>query len=186
MGFSQREKIFLIGAAVVSLLGWFLLCSPKWREASRLKQELQLMTQRTEGAKGVIEAAEQLKRELDAARLKVRYLDEKILPRRDFTRILEQLAEPTREHKIRIISMKPMEEAKANPDSLYQNLPIEMEIRCRYLDLGRYLEDLKDQPLLLNVETLQIRSEEKEAPILSVHMVLTAYMWRIPGKGKES
>jgi len=186
MGFSQREKIFLIAALILSLLGWFLLCSPKWQEASRLKRDLRLMTERTEGAKGVIEAAEHLKRELEAARLKLRYLDEKILSRRDLTRILEQLAEPTKEHHIRIISMRPMEQEKANPDSLYQSLPIEMEIRCRYIDLGRYLEDLKGRPLLLNVESLRIRPEEKEAPILSVHIILTAYVWRIPGKGKES
>ena len=179
MGFSQREKIFLITAAILSLLGWFSLCSPKWQEASRLKRDLALMTQRTEGARGVIEAAERLRGQLEGARVKLRYLDEKILSRRDFTRILEQLAEATRERNIRIISMKPREEAKANPDSLCESLPIEMEIRGRYIDLGRYLEDLKDRPLLLNVESLQIRPDEKEAPILSVHMVLTAYMWRI-------
>ena len=186
MGFSQREKIFLIAAAILSLLGWFFLCSPKWQEASRLKHDLKLMTQRTEGAKQVIEATERLKKESEVSSVKLSYLDEKILMRRNLTRILKQLAEPTEKHNIRIISMKPTEEEKANPDSLYQSLPIEMEMRCRYVDLGRYLEDLKNRPLLLNVENLQIRREEKEAPILSVHLVLTAYMWQIPGKGKES
>jgi len=178
MGFSRQERFFLAAAAILSLLGWVFLCSPKWQEASRLKRELAIITQRTEGAGGTIEAAERLKKELEIAQMKVRHLDEKILSRRNLTRILEQLADSTREHHIRIVSMKPMEEEKSNPDSLYRPLPIEMEIRCRYLDLGRYLEDLREGPLLLHVQSLQIRADEKEPPTLAVHLVLTAYTWR--------
>ena len=178
MGFSRQERIFLAAAAILSLLGWVFLCSPKWQEASRLKHELALMTQKTEGAKGTIGAAERLRTELEYAQIKVRHLDERILVRRDLTRILEQLAESTREHNIRIISMRPVEEEKPNRDSICQPLPIEMEIHCRYVDLGRYLEDLRKRPLLLNVEGLQMRPDAKEPPNLVVHMVLTAYMWR--------
>jgi len=178
MGFSRQERVFLAAAAIFSLLGWVFLCSPKWQEASRLKRELATITQRTEGARGTIEATEGLRRELEVAQIKVRRLDEKILPRRNFSRILEQLAESTKQHNIRIVSMKPMEEERPNPDALYQPLPIEMEIRCRYLDLGRYLEDLGNRPLLFHVQSLHIRADEKESPTLAVHLVLTAYAWR--------
>ncbi|MDH7499520.1 MAG: type 4a pilus biogenesis protein PilO, partial [candidate division NC10 bacterium] len=136
------------------------------------------------GARGTIEAADRLRRELEVAQIKARRLDEKILSRRNFTRILEQLAESTREYNIRIVSMKPMEEERPNPDAPYQPLPIEMDIRCRYLDLGRYLEDLGNRPLLLHVESLQIRADEKESPTLAVHLVLTAYAWR--GRERKS
>jgi hypothetical protein len=53
------------------------------------------------------------------------------------------------------------------------------------LDLGRYLEDLKDRPFLLNVKSLEMRLDEKEPPFLSVHLILAAYRWRSAERVKE-
>jgi Tfp pilus assembly protein PilO len=186
MGFSKREKIFLVAILALSLMGWLLLCRPRMQEASHLKAELAHMTRRAEGARGTIQASERLKRELDAAQTRLQYLEAKVPSHRNFSSILAQLAEPARRHHIRILSTKPVEGGKEGPESLYQTLPIEVEIRCRYLDFGQYLEDLHGRPLLLNVESLQIRRAEKESPTLSVHMVLNSYIWRAREEGKES
>jgi len=180
MGFSRREKIFLVGALILSLVGWFFLCAPQWREVSRLKRDLAGLTRSTEESRQQIEAAERLKQDLQATQAKINDLERRILPRRDLTHVLEQLAERTKDYNIRIISMKPKpaDEEKANPDLPYLSLPIEIEMRCRYLDLGRYLEALRAQPLLFNMESLLIQPEGKGSSRLVVQMVLTAYMWR--------
>lgn len=178
MGLSRQEKIFLIAAGLISLLVWFLLVSPQLKEASRLKGEMEVMSHRTKEARDAVQAAERIKAELEANRAKIDHLDHQILPRRDLTRILGQLTSPAREHRIQIISMKPVEGNTSNPGTPYQGVPIEIEIRCRYLDLGRYLEDLQSQSLLFTVESLQITSEGRGSSLLYGHMVLSAYIWR--------
>lgn len=184
MGFSKRERIFVISALAFSLLGWLFLCRPQWQQASRLKAELGQMSQSMQGARGAVETSGRLKAELEAAHRKLRYLDEKILSRRNLTRILAQLAKPAGQHRIQIVSMKPTEMKNRNPDSLYETLPIEVEIRCRYLDLGRYLEDLQAGPFLLNVKSFEMKPAEKDVPTLSVHLILNSYIWSGRDEGK--
>jgi Tfp pilus assembly protein PilO len=57
----------------------------------------------------------------------------------------------------------------------YEQLFIEMNIRCSYQDLGLYLEGLGGLPGLVNIDGFQAVRDHGNFPKLQVKLMLTAY-----------
>lgn len=176
MGLKFREKVTW-GLVILALpLVWFLMVFPKKEEASRIKGELTSLAKKADEAKILLAQAKILKQEATSAKEKVAFLEDRVLVKKDVSRVLRELSQDLQRHNIRILSMKPLGENPSPPGTLYQRLPVEIQVQGRYIDLGKYLEGIKERSLLFTVDSLHL--EKGEDPNLSVRLVLVAYMWR--------
>ncbi len=176
IGLRLREKV-IWGLVIMALpLVWFLIVFPKKEEASRIKGELSSLAKRANEAKMLLAQAEMLKQEAALAKEKVAFLEARVLVKKDVSRVLRELSQDLQRHNLRILSMKPLGENPPPPTTPYHRLPVEIQVQGRYIDLGKYLEEIKERSLLFTVDSLHL--EKGEDPNLSARLVLVAYMWR--------
>jgi len=179
MGMSVRERVVLVLLGILLVVMWTALVMPEQERARRATRELtQLETQirSSESAMGVLISTE---REIRDGKERLQQLQERILGVKDLRRILTLIARETHELGIKVVSMRPMEERATSSDVPTRQLPIELELQGRFLDLSRYLEGLQTGPVLLTLEGVQLTRVDKGSR-LAMRVVAVVHV-RPPG-----
>lgn len=176
--FSKKEIVGVAGALVLMASSWFLFVKPEREKATGLEKELQALRRQSEEANRTLSEMEQAKRALVKTREQAALLDRRILKERDISRILGQLSQEAQRFGVRILSIKPVEETAQDPRALLKRLPVEVELKGRYLELGRFLEALANGPLLFTFEGLRLKRDGKESATLTLKAVAVAYAWQ--------
>ena len=102
-------------------------------------------------------------------------LQESILGAKDLRRILTLIARETHELGIKVVSMRPLEERPTSGEVPTRQLPIELELQGRFLDLSRYLEGLQTGPVLLTLEGVQLTRVDKGS-LLAMRVVAVVHV----------
>lgn len=179
--FSKREIIGIVGALALMAAFWFLFVKPEREKARGLERELQVLRRQSEEANRTLSEMEEIKRALMKTREQAASLEQRFLKEQDISRILAQLSQEAQHFGVRILSIKPMEETASNPRALLKRLPVEVELKGRYLDLGRFLEALANGPLLFTFEGLRLKRDGKDSATLTLKAVAVAYAWQKEG-----
>ena len=176
MSLSRREQAALLVVGVLLVAAWFLVVAPERERGRRLAQDLAKLETQARTAERAVEAIGAAEREVREGQERLRRVQERILGAKDLRRILTALSRDTRTLGVRIVSMRPLAERAASGDVPTRQLPVELEIRGGYLDLGRYLEGLQAAPVLFTVEGLQMTRADKEGVRLAMRMVAVAHV----------
>ena len=176
MSLSRREQAALLVVGVLLVAAWFLAVAPERERGRRLAQDLAKLETQARTAERAVGAIGATEREVREGRERLRRVQERILGAKDLGRILTALSRETRMLGVRIVSMRPLAERAASGDVPTRQLPVELEIRGGFLDLGRYLEGLQAAPVLFTVEGLQMTRADKEGVRLAMRMVAVAHV----------
>lgn len=178
MGFTRREQVILGGLLVVAGLLWFVLLQPMANERVRLTKEAERLIQESQNLQKALmraqdrkEAAENLRRRLEAIRAR-------LLSSNNVSRLLAEISRPGQGLGVRIVSVTP--KATPGPTSERQ-IPVQLVLEGTYLELGRYLEALLKGPVLLTVSDLQVRSVKPGNPRLRMQLTLNAWIREASG-----
>lgn len=119
-----------------------------------------------------------LEREEKSVKERLTYLEDKFPIERQIPLVVQQLAREGERYNIDFISIKPRAapSSPTKPQAIYTELPIVMNIRGAYQDLGEYLERIRNLPRLITTDRILIRSKEKMLPDLEVELLVTAYL----------
>ena len=176
--FSKGEIVGSAGAVILIASSWFLFVKPEREKAAHLERELNALAKQSEEVNRTLSEMEEIKRALMKTRERTVLLDRRILKERDISRILGQLSQEAQRFGVRILSIKPVDETAQDPRALLKRLPVEVELRGRYLELGRFLEVLANGPLLFTFEGLRLKRDGKDSATLTLKAVAVAYAWR--------
>jgi len=176
MNLSLREQVTLLVVGVLLVAAWILAVAPERERGRRLAQDLAKLETQARGAERAVEAIGATEREVREGQERLRWVQERILGAKNLGRILTALSRETRMLGVRIVSMRPLAERAASGDVPTRQLPVELEIHGRFLDLGRYLEGLQTAPFLFTVERVQVTRADKEGSRLAMRMVAVAHV----------
>ena len=105
---------------------------------------------------------------------------EKIISEEKITQILEYISRVANERKVKIMRIVPLRSpgkpVKGASDTKYSSLLITLEISSGYHQLGRFINDLENADVFLEVDELQIRSDAKYYPEQQVSLALKTYV----------
>jgi Tfp pilus assembly protein PilO len=94
--------------------------------------------------------------------------------------LLEDIADIANKHKVTILQMKPVKEtvgaAKGAATAAQAGLLINMELACDYHNLGYFLNDLENGDVIFSVQSMKIKSKEKDYLKQAVSLVLKTYV----------
>lgn len=176
--FSKREIVGILGALVFIASSWFLFVKPEREKAVELEKELHALDRQSEEMNRTLSEMDKIKRALMKTREQATLLEQRILKEGDISRILGQLSQEAQRFGVRILSIKPVDEKTQDPRVLLKRLPVEVELRGRYLELGRFLEAFANGPLLFTFEGLRLRRDGQDSATLTLNGVAVAYAWR--------
>jgi len=97
--------------------------------------------------------------------------------------LLNALAQVANKANINYVSIntKPLEAGDQQGKLMYNRLPIEIKLRCRYRNLGEYLANLREMPRLVKVESLKIFRNKDILP--NVEVTLNVYTYVLTNEG---
>lgn len=154
---SPKVQIVIIAAVPVVLIALFifLFYLPKNKEIKsldlkigKLNQEIESSQEKTKILKQLIEENKQLK--LKLARLKEQLPEEK-----EVSELLKQISESGLQSGLEILLWKP-EARKTNPEKLYVEIPVSVEVSTGYHNLGLFFSHISRLPRLVNISDLNL------------------------------
>lgn len=175
MGISLREQVAVLVVGVALVAAWILAVLPERERAQRVTREFAQLEGHVRSAERSFEVMAATQRDVREGQERLRQVEERILGARDLARILTLLSRETQELGIQIVSMRPLQERAASRDVPTRQLPVELELQGRFLDLGRYLEGLQAAPLLFTIEGVRITRADKGTR-LAMRMTAVAHI----------
>ncbi|MBL7069566.1 MAG: type 4a pilus biogenesis protein PilO [Candidatus Omnitrophica bacterium] len=181
---NKNQKIIFLMAFIVIvgiIVLWIFIYNPARNKMKRLKEELAFIESEIKKIEMISGGTEKLDIAYEKFYKKFAEL-ERLIPVEEKT-TLSELSSTANEMNIEVLSTKP---GKIRPAKLsiemgkkrIMAMPISMNIRCNYVNLGEYLNTLRNElPTLISVDDVNIISPKREgATQLNVALTVTLYM----------
>ena len=105
---------------------------------------------------------------------------ERIISEEKITQILEYISQVANLRQVKIMRIIPLRSSekpvKTTPETKYSPLLITLEISSGYHQLGRFINDLENADVFLEVDELQIKSDVRYYPQQQASLVLKTYV----------
>jgi Tfp pilus assembly protein PilO len=175
MRMSVGERVALLLAGILLVSAWILIVAPERERARHAARELAQLDAQILSAEQVMRTLVSTEREIREGKERLQRLQGRLLGTRNLERILIVLSRNAEELGVKIVSMRPLGERAPSASVPTRQFPVEMELRGRFLDLGRYLEGLRAAPLLLTVEGVRLTRADTDSR-LALRMVAVTHI----------
>ncbi len=99
-----------------------------------------------------------------------------LLERRDVSAFIESINRMADESGVSLASVTPMSLEKLERG--YIKIPIQIELKCRYHHIGRFVSRIESSPVFIKIESLRIQKQSEgteEEDSLSISMILNGF-----------
>lgn len=175
----KQAAIFVTLLAVVLLVGYlnFFLIPQTASAVAALKGAAKLGRE-VAVARADIARTPALRKDLDAYSAKIeRYV--KMLPvEAEVPAFLESLSAMARDANVKIVAIAPVpgKETESPRGRIYQEMPIQINARSGYHELGRFLANLENSDRFMKVVDIEIRSDKASPKRHDVDLLLLTYV----------
>lgn len=106
---------------------------------------------------------------------------EKIIKEEKITKVLEDIAKIANKHQVKIMQMQPLRPSLAKPASAipttkFSPLFITLNISCGYHQLGKFINDVENATVFMEVYELQIRQDSINYLNQQIKLTLKTYV----------
>ncbi|OGX18543.1 MAG: hypothetical protein A3K83_07635 [Omnitrophica WOR_2 bacterium RBG_13_44_8b] len=123
-----------------------------------------------------LSAMEGLKNKQTAAeRKKVK----EIISQEQVALLLQEISSIANNDGVKILQIKPSREGQKTEKIAEQTLSsllVTLDLACSYHNLGKFINDLEDASMFMQVQNIKITEKEADSPIQSVNLVLKTYV----------
>lgn len=173
---SAREKNIGWVTLFTVLLWIFLLLfyNPKIKQQKKLSQELAALNTSIEETSLFFINQRNITQEISTLEQKLKCYEKKFSEKGKLNSFIEQLVSQCQQLNIALYSLRPRAAVmlfKQSPSWHYQQILIEMDLRCDYKAIALYMKALESLPMFVAVDTLEIR-KGRDAALLEFHLVL--------------
>lgn len=178
----QVLKYFLIFLVIAALSQYFFI-QPARQKVLQQKQKIQQINDEVQRAYEFLRDLNKIREEADKMEEQWKYFRNKLPDSKQIPSLLQSLATvANRAHIIYVaINTKPLEKGEPQGNVMYERLPIEINLRCRYRNLGEYLENLKKLPRLVKIESIRVSRNKDILP--EVEALLEVYTYVLKAEG---
>lgn len=178
----KERGVLLIGIIVIILIFFlflFFLYRPRISSRMSVNAKIKEMQRR-------ITEIRALAREIERLQSKIRELEEgnrafmeKVCPRRTTLDLAKRLAEEAKKYNIRFIAVRPPGLdtllTQETPEIPIRPLPLEVTCQGKYLDIGHFIESLKDFPFYVKVHELDMATKPELRPEIEARLLINVY-----------
>lgn len=189
-----KYHYYLLGGVLllVFLADYFLLLRPLLGSLNKLSSQTAELRHNIEDAKTDIARIGQNRDQLEKIRNQVNEVKVKIRSAQEVPLILEDISRIASENGVKIDQLMPLKDQKVllakQKDVEYYALPIMVQARSPYHELGRWLAQLESEKVFYGIGNLSIMTNPKDTMRHQVQITLKAAIFeptREDGKGKK-
>lgn len=172
MNLSKREMVILGGLVAAAVAMYLFLLGPTATERARLAAEAARLSRETQKITEALKAIPRGKEGLEEARRRLEEIRARLLPPGGLSTLFGEISRPSKRLGVRIASFTPKGPDPAQHGQILTDLVLE----GKYVDLGRYLEELFEGQLLLSISDLKLQAAKSGPPNLEMRVVLKTWM----------
>ena len=172
MNLSKREMVILGGLALAAVAMYLFLLGPTATERARLAAEAARLSRDTQKITEALKAIPRGKEGLEEARRRLEEIRARLLPPGGLSTLFGEISRPSKRLGVRIASFTPK-----GPDPVqHGQVSVDLIVEGKYLELGKYLEELFEGQLLLSISDLKLQAAKSGPPNLEMRVVLKTWM----------
>jgi Tfp pilus assembly protein PilO len=172
MSLSKRELLILGSLVAVAVLVYVLVLLPTSNERGRLAAEADRLSRESQSIQEALRVIPQGREGLEEARRRLEEIRARLLPPGGLSSLYGEISRPSKRLGVRIVSFTPKGPDPAQHGQVLADLIVE----GKYLELGKYLEELFAGQYLLSVSNLQLQAVKTGEPLLRMHVTLRTWM----------
>lgn len=170
---------FLGGALLlVFLINYFLLLNPLLGSLNKVNEQIAELRHNIQDVKNDVARVGQNRDQLEKIKNQVKEVKVKIRSAQEVPLILEDISRSASDQGVKIDQLMPLKDQKVllakQKDVEYYALPILIQARSPYHDLGRWLAQLEEKKIFYNVGSLSIATNPKDTMRHQVQLTLKA------------
>jgi Tfp pilus assembly protein PilO len=172
MSLSKREMVILGGLVAAAVAMYLFLLGPTATERARLAAEAARLSRENQKITEALKAIPRGKEGLEEARRRLEEIRARLLPPGGVSTLFGEISRPSKRLGVRIASFTP----KGPDPAQHGQVSVDLIVEGKYLELGKYLEELFEGPILLSVSDLKLQAAKSGPPNLEMRVVLKTWM----------
>jgi Tfp pilus assembly protein PilO len=186
-----ERRVLLIGLVVYGLLAiaaWFLLYQPRLQSRRRTAAQVVELQKQLDETRARVKNIGRLRQRVGELQEANAAFIARVIPRSQMLTMLRRLAEEAAAKKVRFLEIAPpgldtllQEESPASP---LRSVPFLITVQGRYLDVGRYVESLRDFPYFVRVPDFEVNAREDIRPEIEAKLLLNLYASSLAAGGR--
>jgi len=152
--------IAVVPSLLLIVLFVFLIYSPKKEEIDKLTKSISKLDNEIATGEVKIRKLDQLRAENKLLKEKLAKLQEKLPQEQEVSPLLKQLSDLGIKAGLEILLWKPGTR-KVGPNSLYYEIPVNVEVTTGYHNLGIFFSHISRLPRIVNIKDMDLSSKGK-------------------------
>ncbi len=151
--------IAVLPSVLLIVLFFFLIYSPKSKQIDALRAKAAQLDKEIQVSEAKVRKLDTLIAENTMLKQKLAKLKEQLPEEKEVSVLLKQLSELGLESGLEILLWKP-EARKTQPEGLYVEIPVKVEVLAEYHKLGDFFSHISRLPRLVNVSNIVLKVKE--------------------------
>ena len=172
MNLSKREMVILGGLVAAAVAMYLFLLGPTATERARLAAEAARLSRENQKITEALKAIPRGKEGLEEARRRLEEIRARLLPPGGLSTLFGEISRPSKRLGVRIASFTP----KGPDPAQHGQVSVDLIVEGKYLELGKYLEELFEGQILLSISDLKLQTAKSGPPNLEMRVVLKTWM----------
>lgn len=181
-GMDDKTLYYVFGVVLLTvfLLDYFLLMRPQLNTLAKINPEIKILREDIGKARNDIARIGQYQSQVKKFQADINQENKKVELRDEVPLILEHISRIADQNKVTINQIMPnvidSEIVLENDERIYYDLPIDIEARASYHDLGRFVNAIEQGPIFLKVGEMTMASIENRKQ-LSIKLTFDALVY---------
>lgn len=178
----KNNPVLLIGGAVflILLLDYFVLLRPQLSVLSQVSGQVKTLRTELDNAKRDIASMDAFRKRMEVLKEKNLLVDQGMVKEESIPVVVENLSKLARQANVKINQIRPVREEEikvaAAAEGTVYSLPILIEARCSYHQLGRFVNRIENDVLFMRIADLEILPSAGEGLRHAVKMVVSTHI----------
>ena len=182
---NEKNRNWILGGILLAIfLGdYFLLMQPlQLRNLMKINSEIGVMSKDFMQGKTDIQRKDQYQAQLKELKEEKEMIGNRILSEEEIPLIMENISHLARKNDVRINQIMPLKEALKEvldtEEGKYLSLPILVNSRAAYHDLGRFVNDIENDKIFMSILAFDIAASGDDPKNHSVRITIKAFVIR--------
>ncbi|MGQ9678168.1 MAG: type 4a pilus biogenesis protein PilO [bacterium] len=189
MGILER-RVVIIGLIVYIVLGlaaWFLLYQPRINARRKAAKEIAELRKELEETRARIAQMPRLRVKKEQLEQEIGDIWARVVPRSEMLGLFRRISREAENKRVHFLEIVPpgldtllQEEG---PSAQVRPVPFLVTVQGRYLDIGRYLQELGNYQYFVRVPDVDINARDDIRPEVEAKLLLNIYVSSLAGGG---
>jgi type IV pilus assembly protein PilO len=169
---AKKTLVAAAGVVLVALvLGWFWI-RPLWEQQAILQEDIDRLQVRLTQIRKTVAQIEQFKKELQEIDVQIKRISTILPETREIPELLKGISNLGQQNGLEFLLFKP---EKENPREFVAEIPVEVNLKGHYHQMGLFFDQVRRQARLVNVRQLEMGGYDEKTSQITARCRLVTY-----------